>query len=153
MSKFRKEGKRSTPAISTASLPDIVFMLLFFFMVTTVVKENDPQVLFEIPDTNYTKLIEDRQSIGFIYVGVPIDGTKGEGTQFEINGQVVNSTKELTTQIREKYSRLSPEEKAKYYFALKVDTDTKMSRLSIVKRALQQQEARKIIYSTNQKDK
>ena len=39
MSKFRKDGKKGIPAISTASLPDIVFMLLFFFMVTTVMRE------------------------------------------------------------------------------------------------------------------
>ena len=39
MSKFRKDGKKGMPAISTASLPDIVFMLLFFFMVTTVMRE------------------------------------------------------------------------------------------------------------------
>ena len=41
MSKFKKDGKKNTPAVSTASLPDIVFMLLFFFMVTTVMREVD----------------------------------------------------------------------------------------------------------------
>ena len=39
MAKFRKEGGKETPAISTASLPDIVFMLLFFFMVSTTMRE------------------------------------------------------------------------------------------------------------------
>ena len=39
MAKFKKGGKRETPAISTASLPDIVFMLLFFFMVSTTMRE------------------------------------------------------------------------------------------------------------------
>lgn len=39
MAKFKKDGKRETPAISTASLPDIVFMLLFFFMVSTTMRE------------------------------------------------------------------------------------------------------------------
>ena len=36
MAKFRKEGGKETPAISTASLPDIVFMLLFFMVSTTM---------------------------------------------------------------------------------------------------------------------
>ena len=39
MAKFKKDGKKETPAISTASLPDIVFMLLFFFMVSTTMRE------------------------------------------------------------------------------------------------------------------
>ncbi|MFM8960001.1 MAG: ExbD/TolR family protein, partial [Bacteroidota bacterium] len=39
-----KKKEKPTPAISTASLPDIVFMLLFFFMVTTVMRETDLKV-------------------------------------------------------------------------------------------------------------
>ncbi len=36
---IRKKGKKEVPPVSTASLPDIVFMLLFFFMVTTVIEK------------------------------------------------------------------------------------------------------------------
>jgi len=39
MGKFKKKKGGDLPAISTASLPDIVFMLLFFFMVATVMRE------------------------------------------------------------------------------------------------------------------
>ena len=39
MAKFRKDGGKKLPAVSTASLPDIIFMLLFFFMTTTSMKE------------------------------------------------------------------------------------------------------------------
>ena len=49
MSKFKKEGSGGAPAMNTASLPDIVFMLLFFFMVATTSKETDPTVEFESP--------------------------------------------------------------------------------------------------------
>ena len=35
MSMFKKGEKKEMPAISSGSLSDIVFMLLFFFMVTT----------------------------------------------------------------------------------------------------------------------
>ena len=44
MSKFNKKGGKGLPSISTASLPDIVFMLLFFFMVTTVMRETTLKV-------------------------------------------------------------------------------------------------------------
>ena len=49
MSKFRKDSKKDTPGISTASLPDIVFMLLFFFMVTTVMRETTIMVQQSLP--------------------------------------------------------------------------------------------------------
>jgi biopolymer transport protein ExbD len=43
MSKFKKR-KKGIPAVNTAALPDIVFMLLFFFMVTTTMRETSLQI-------------------------------------------------------------------------------------------------------------
>ena len=48
---MRKKTQRSMPEISTASLPDIIFMLLFFFMVVTVMRTNDQQLPIELPQT------------------------------------------------------------------------------------------------------
>ena len=50
MAKFKKDGKRETPAISTASLPDIVFMLLFFFMVSTTMREVTLMIQNNMPE-------------------------------------------------------------------------------------------------------
>ena len=44
MSKFNKKKKGDLPAVNTASLPDIVFMLLFFFMVATVMRDNELKI-------------------------------------------------------------------------------------------------------------
>ena len=38
---FRKEGKKEVPQVSTSSLPDIVYMLIFFFMITFKYKYNE----------------------------------------------------------------------------------------------------------------
>ena len=62
MSKFSKGKKRKDPAISTAALPDIVFMLLFFFMVTTVFKEKESKKL-EIIDKQLLELEVQRFSL------------------------------------------------------------------------------------------
>ena len=40
MGKFRKEGKKEVPQVSTSSLPDIVYMLIFFFMITTTMRDS-----------------------------------------------------------------------------------------------------------------
>ena len=49
MSKFKKKKGGDLPAISTASLPDIVFMLLFFFMVATVMRDSTLMVVNKLP--------------------------------------------------------------------------------------------------------
>ena len=43
MAKFKKDGGRATPAINTSALPDIVFMLLFFFMVATKMRDKESE--------------------------------------------------------------------------------------------------------------
>ncbi|MEN9303914.1 MAG: Biopolymer transport protein ExbD [Bacteroidota bacterium] len=74
MSKFKKDNTKSVPAVNTASLPDIVFMLLFFFMVATTSKEVDPTVQVDPPmGTKSSDLTpyKQRSEIDFLYLGKP----------------------------------------------------------------------------------
>ena len=70
MSKFRNKDNKGTPAISTAALPDIVFMLLFFFMVTTVMRETTLFVEVMIPKATEIKKMEKKSLVSYIYVGL-----------------------------------------------------------------------------------
>lgn len=83
MSKFKKNGERKAPGINTSSLPDIVFMLLFFFMVATTTKEIDPMVKVRpatgIGMTDLTPF-KQRSEVDFVYLGQPL---KGDTDKFE----------------------------------------------------------------------
>ena len=72
MSRFKKNGKKKMGAISTASLPDIVFMLLFFFMVTTVMRETTLFVSVVTPKATEIKKLEKKSLVSYIYIGEPI---------------------------------------------------------------------------------
>ncbi len=58
MSKFKNRKTKELPAISTASLPDIVFMLLFFFMVATVMRKNTLMIANELPIANQVEKLD-----------------------------------------------------------------------------------------------
>ncbi|HTO37102.1 MAG TPA: biopolymer transporter ExbD [Brumimicrobium sp.] len=82
MSKFKKKGESGPPAINTSSLPDIVFMLLFFFMVATTTKEIDPLVkINNAQGTGVTDLtpFKQRSTVDFVYLGAPL---KGDASKF-----------------------------------------------------------------------
>jgi len=72
MAKFKKDEKRETPAISTASLPDIIFMLLFFFMVSTTMREVTVMVNNAMPQAVETVKLEKKSLVSNIYVGKPV---------------------------------------------------------------------------------
>jgi len=74
MSKFKKDSNKKLPGVNTSSLPDIVFMLLFFFMVATTSKEVDPTVTVTQPEGDKTTDLtpyKQRSEIDFLYLGEP----------------------------------------------------------------------------------
>ena len=67
MSKFNKKKKGDLPAVNTASLPDIVFMLLFFFMVATVMRDNELKIKNELPAANEVEKLDKKELVMYIY--------------------------------------------------------------------------------------
>jgi len=55
MSKFKAKKGKGSPAINTSSLPDIIFMLLFFFMVSTTMREVTVRVQQKMPEATESK--------------------------------------------------------------------------------------------------
>jgi len=72
MSKFQKKRGKSSPAISTASLPDIIFMLLFFFMVVTVLRDAELKVNVNTPAATELTKLEKKSLVNYIYLGKPM---------------------------------------------------------------------------------
>ena len=88
MSKFSKKKDGDIPAVSTASLPDIVFMLLFFFMTVTVMKDSSLKVDNILPNANEIKKLEKKDRIIYIYAGAPTQEYKkvfGTETKIQLN--------------------------------------------------------------------
>ena len=77
--KFKKKMAQAQQGIPTASLPDIIFMLLIFFMVTTVLREVDVKVRYSLPSAISIERIENKRLLSFIWIGederVQIDDT------------------------------------------------------------------------------
>ena len=67
--KFEKKRASSKQSIPTASLPDIVFMLLLFFMVTTTLREFDLKVNFKLPEAKAIEKIENKRLVQYLWVG------------------------------------------------------------------------------------
>ena len=71
MSKFKKKRGDSNPEVSTASLPDIVFMLLFFFMVVTVLRDSEQMVNVTTPEATELTKLQQKSLVNRILIGRP----------------------------------------------------------------------------------
>jgi len=147
MSKFRKGGKKEIEEISTASLPDIVFMLLFFFMIVTVIKEDDPVVEIEQPKaTEITKIVK-RELVDYINIGVPVDKRYGTEPVMQLDDAIANLD-DIRQWITDNKNERFEAEQPKIVTSLKVDKDAQMGIVGDVKYKLREAEALKILYST-----
>ncbi|MCS6981799.1 MAG: biopolymer transporter ExbD [Flavobacteriales bacterium] len=146
---IRTKKKKTTPAISTASLPDIVFMLLFFFMVATKMKEITLKVEVRKPKASAATKIYDKSTLRSVYIGrptadlVPLYGTQ---PRLQINDYIADIP-DLDAAVNDWRNEINEAERLKLTISLKVDESTKMGIVSDVKERLRDLVALKISYA------
>lgn len=148
MSRFKSSQSKDTPAISTASLPDIIFMLLFFFMVTTTMRETSLRVKITTPQATEVQKLEKKSLVSYIYIGPPIKSKLyGTESRIQLNDRFgkVAALQEFVT--AERQARDEADRKF-LTMSLKVDEDVRMGIVTDVKQELRQANALKINYST-----
>lgn len=136
------------PALSTASLPDIVFMLLFFFMVTTTMREQELKVKVKLPAATEVAKLEKKSLTSFIFIGQP---TREYQSLFGTDARIqLNDSFKTLTDIRDFISaeRESLDEADRGFMtvALKIDEEAKMGQVTDVKQELRKASALKISY-------
>lgn len=146
MSRFKKKGGKETPGISTASLPDIIFMLLFFFMVTTVMRETELLVKVSSPSAKEVQKLEKKSLVSFIYIGEPVQSKLGTNTRMQLN-DAFGSVDAIPEFIAKEREARDEADRKFLTTSLKVDKDTKMGIVTDIKQKLRQVGAFKINYS------
>jgi biopolymer transport protein ExbD len=69
MAKFIKENKGELPQMNTSSLPDIVFIILMFFMVCTSMRQNETKVRVRTPQASEIAKLDRKDLATYIYIG------------------------------------------------------------------------------------
>ncbi|PHS54003.1 MAG: biopolymer transporter ExbD [Lutibacter sp.] len=146
MSKFRKK-KKGLPAISTASLPDIVFMLLFFFMVSTTMRETDLLVRKPVlPTASEVKKLEHKSLVSTIYIGKSLDA-RLSGDKIQVNDKIIDVSDIPSFIFAERAQR--KEEEVKYMTtSIKADKEASVGTILDIKEQLRDINALKISFST-----
>jgi biopolymer transport protein ExbD len=150
MSKFKKKKTGELPAVNTASLPDIVFMLLFFFMVATVMRENTLLIKNTLPYADQIEKLDKKDLVMYIYAGQPADrfqGQYGKESRIQLNDKFAD-VKDIAAFIAAERASKREELIPFLTTALKVDKDANMGLVGDIKQELSKVNALKINYTT-----
>ena len=150
MSKFKKKKGGELPVISTASLPDIVFMLLFFFMVATVMRDSTLMVKNKLPAADQIQKLDKKDRVMYIYAGQPsprYTDKYGSQPRIQLNDKFATVSEVGAFVLAERASKRQELQNV-LTTSLKVDGDTKMGLISDIKQELRKVNALKINYTT-----
>ncbi len=153
MAKFRKKKSGGQQAINTASLPDIVFMLLFFFMVSTTMKEVDLKVNIRPAEATELAKLEKKELVTFIYVGIPAkkyQSLYGSEPRVQLNDQF-STVDDIQSYIAQARDNMKESDQAKMITSIKADRECPMGVITDIKQALRRAAALKINYSATEK--
>jgi biopolymer transport protein ExbD len=149
MGKFNKTGKRGMPALNTSSLPDLIFTLLFFFMIVTTMREVTLKIEFRPPAGTELEKLEKKSLVTFIYVGRPTQEFRnklGSESRIQLNDSFAEFT-DIQYYIIQERTSMKEEDQPFMTVSLKIDRETKMGIVTDIKQALRKAYALKINYS------
>ena len=148
MARFKKSSTGKLPEINTGSMADIVFILLFFFMVITTMRESKLVVRIVPPSASEIHKIEKKALVSNIYIGQPSDAAAfGTDSRIQLNDKISEVNEVQAFILAERESHLEADVPF-LTTSLKVDKQTKMRIVTAVKQELRQVGAFRLNYST-----
>ena len=148
MSRFKTTRNREVPGLNLAALPDLIFTVLFFFMIVTHMREVTPKVRYEVPQG--TEIEKGRKAgLVYLFIGKPVDAqghVVGDETRIQLNDRYVTVAK-LPEEIDKERAKMSEDERARMTVSIRADRDTEMGVINDVKQALRRAGALNINYS------
>ena len=147
----RKEG-REMVEMNTSSLPDLIFTILFFFMMVTTMREVTLKVKFVVPQGTELEKLEKKSAVSFIYVGPPTDQLRaqmGSGTRIQLNDRYAEPKEVMDFVAQERTTMSDP---ASQVMSMKIDQHTQMGIITDIKEVLRKSWALKINYSATRRN-
>ena len=143
MSMFKRKD-HSVPGLNTASLPDLIFTVLFFFMIVTHMKENQMKVKYQVPQGTKLERLAKKSTVSHIYIGKPNKG--GGYNAVQVNDNIVDAA-DVEDFIAAERKRMAPDDAKNMTVSIKADKKADMGVVTDVKQSLRRANALKILYS------
>lgn len=150
MSKFKKKANVKQE-IPTSSMPDVVFMLLFFFMVTTQMRDTSIMVKQKLPQATQLRKLMRKSLVTYMYIGEPTKTAEfGKEAKVQVNDTFIEP-KDIIQWVNQEKAKLPEIERDQITISFKIDSDAKRGVVADVETELRKANARIINYSASTK--
>ena len=137
-----KRRKHTVPSLNMASMPDLIFTVLFFFMIASHMRNSSPMVSLQTPAGTQLSQPDRKSALVYMYVG-------SDSKQVQVGNRMVG-VQGIHAAIQAERQNLSTEDRRLMTVCLKADRQTPMWLISDVKQALREANATRIIYAAKE---
>lgn len=152
---IKRKKKHLIPELNTASLPDLIFSVLFFFMIVTTMRQTTIKVKYRVPQGKELSRLTKRSTVSYIYIGKPAYGHhygNKDQTYVQLNDKIVSPT-DIKAYLSSERRRMKEKEKEQMSVVIRADRDTKMRFITEIKQAMRQAKVLNINYSATENAK
>ena len=152
MAGFKKKESREMPEMNTSSLPDLIFTILFFFMIVTTMREVTLKVKFTVPSGTELEKLTKKSAVSFIYVGPPTDALRaqmGSSTRIQLNDRYAEPREVMDFVAQERQGMANQGDQI---ISIKADSRTQMGIITDIKEVLRKSWALRINYSATRRN-
>jgi len=149
---INKRHKYNIPPLNTSSLPDLIFTVLFFFMMVTHMRSVPAKVEYTVPQGSELTRLTKKSAVVYIYIGVRQDDGRGEtrdGKTYIQLGDRLATIDDIADFISAERSSMAPEDRERLTVSVKADRDTPMAVISEVRQALRIAGVRRVAFSAS----
>ena len=153
MSRFRQRRKKDVPALNMAAMPDLIFTVLFFFMLVTHMRDVTPKVHFQVPEGTELEKGSRKSGIVYLFIGKPLDaqGRPQPGpSRIQLNDRYV-TVDQIGAEIQKERALMSETDRQRLTVSIRADRDTEMGLVNDVKQELRRAGALNVNYSATKK--
>ncbi|GHT43259.1 biopolymer transporter ExbD [Bacteroidia bacterium] len=152
MSRFRRNKKQMSFEINTASLPDLVFTVLFFFMITSHFQTMPNRVKIDLPTATELQKLQERSLIIHIMAGQELAGqSRNAGaSRIQLNNEII-ALEQLPDKLRTLKATVPEPDRPQLMSILKIDKSTPMGIVTDIKKHLREAGVLTIHYSATKK--
>ena len=150
MQSIFRRSSHDMPGLNLASMPDLIFTVLFFFMIVTHMRTVTLRVHYDVPHGTQLEKLVRKSSVTFIYIGPPareLQSQLGTEPRIQLNDKLADID-QIAAFIKTEREHMSPEDQKRMTVSIKADSSTPMGMVNDVKNALRRAGALVINYSS-----
>jgi biopolymer transport protein ExbD len=150
LSRFRKTGSREVPSLNTASLPDLIFTLLFFFLLVANMRSVPTLTKFDMPNAIELQKLKEKSLLVYIIVGKQNSEEKEKLPEIQLNNNFTTFEK-IPENLLELKSEVKPEDLDKMVVVLRIDKNTPMGLVNDIRKMLREANLFTVFYAAEKK--